>query len=129
MVCERRRILLNIKNSSLTFAVIEAFSQFSNVCNTCKSFSLSKHNQKGKEIAFIKEIFREIKNPWIIPTGWSTAWKVSKYEVFLVRVFLYSVRIQENTDQKKLRIWTLFTQWSFCLLSIFFMALICHFWN
>ena len=23
----------------------------------------------------------------------------------------YSVRIQENTDQKKLRIWTLFTQW------------------
>ena len=23
----------------------------------------------------------------------------------------YSVRIQENTDQKKLRIWTLFTHW------------------
>ena len=31
-----------------------------------------------------------------------TAWKVSKYGVFLVRIFLYSVRIQENTDQKKL---------------------------
>ena len=28
-------------------------------------------------------------------------WKASKYEVFLVRIFLYSVRIQENTDQKK----------------------------
>ena len=28
-------------------------------------------------------------------------------EFFLVRIFLYSVRIQENTDQKKLRIWTL----------------------
>ena len=28
----------------------------------------------------------------------------------LVRIFLYSVQIQENTDQKKLRIWTLFTQ-------------------
>ena len=26
-------------------------------------------------------------------------------EFFLVRIFLYSVRIQENTDQKKLRIW------------------------
>ena len=25
----------------------------------------------------------------------------------------YSVRIRENTDQKKLRIWTLFTQWYF----------------
>ena len=32
-------------------------------------------------------------------------------EFFLVSIFLYSVRIQENIDQKKLRIWTLFTQW------------------
>ena len=31
-------------------------------------------------------------------------------EFFLVRIFLYSDWIQENTDQKKLRIWTLFTQ-------------------
>ena len=29
---------------------------------------------------------------------------------FLVPIFLYSVRIQENTDQKKLRICTLFMQ-------------------
>ena len=34
----------------------------------------------------------------------------SSTEFFLVRIFLYSIRIQENTDQKKLRIWTLFTQ-------------------
>ena len=33
-------------------------------------------------------------------------------EFFLVRIFLYSVRTQENTDKKKPRIWTLFTQWS-----------------
>ena len=26
----------------------------------------------------------------------------------------YSVRIQENTDQKKIRIWSLFTQWYLC---------------
>ena len=38
-------------------------------------------------------------------------------EFFLVRIFLYSVRIQENTDQKKLRIWTIFTQW----ISLFFL--------
>ena len=31
-------------------------------------------------------------------------------EIFLVRILLYLVRIQENTDQMKLRIWTLFTQ-------------------
>ena len=28
-----------------------------------------------------------------------------------VWIFLYSVRIQKNMDQKKLRIWTLFMQW------------------
>ena len=31
-------------------------------------------------------------------------------ELFLARIFLYSVQIRENTDQKKLRIWTLFRQ-------------------
>ena len=35
-----------------------------------------------------------------------TAWKVLKYGVFYGP---YSVRVQENTDQKKLRIWTLVT--------------------
>ena len=34
-------------------------------------------------------------------------WNVSKYGVFSGP---YSVRMRENTDQKKLRIWTLFTQ-------------------
>ena len=52
----------------------------------------------------------------------ATAWRVSKYGVFSGRYFPvfglnteiygapYSVRIQESTDQKKLRIWTLFSQ-------------------
>ena len=31
-------------------------------------------------------------------------------ELFLIRIFLYSVRIQENMDQKQLRILTFFTQ-------------------
>ena len=49
-----------------------------------------------------------------------TAWKVPKYGVLLVHIFLYldwmerftrySVRIQENKDQKNFSIWTLFTQ-------------------
>ena len=34
--------------------------------------------------------------------------EVFKYGVFSVP---YSARMQENTDQKKLHIWTLFTQW------------------
>ena len=36
--------------------------------------------------------------------------KCTNTEFFLVRIFLYLVRLQENTDQKKLRIRTLFTQ-------------------
>ena len=35
--------------------------------------------------------------------------KYSNTEFLLVRIFLYLVRIQGNTNQKKLRIWTLFT--------------------
>ena len=34
-------------------------------------------------------------------------------EFFLVHIFPYSNWIRENTDQKKFRIWTLFTQWYF----------------
>ena len=44
------------------------------------------------------------------PTGCNSVREKFPYtEFFLVRIFLCSVRIQENTDQKKLRIWTLFT--------------------
>ena len=49
-----------------------------------------------------------------------TAWKVSKYRIFPGPYFhafglnteRYSVRVRENTDQERLRIWTLFTQYS-----------------
>ena len=40
-----------------------------------------------------------------------TAWKVPKYGVFLVLIFPNLDWIRENKDQKKIRIWTLFTQW------------------
>ena len=36
-----------------------------------------------------------------------TAWKVFKYGAFVVCILLYSVRIQKNMDQKKLRTWHL----------------------
>ena len=39
--------------------------------------------------------------------------KCPNTEFFLVRILLYSDWIQENTNQKKLRIWKLFTQWKF----------------
>ena len=63
-----------------------------------------------KLIHFVEE------NPWRRAFLWEiivvsvNAWKGSKYVVFLVPILMYSVRIQENTDQKKLRIWHFFTQ-------------------
>ena len=52
------------------------------------------------------------------PLLFCTAWKESKYGVFSgpylpafgLNTETYSVWMQENTDQKKLRIWTLFEQ-------------------
>ena len=43
-------------------------------------------------------------------TNMSLREKFPSTELFLVRIFLYSDWIRENTDQKKLCIWTLFTQ-------------------
>ena len=50
----------------------------------------------------------------------STHEKCPNVEFFLVCIFpffhgvsLYSVRMRENTDQKKIRIWTLFMRWHF----------------
>ena len=61
------------------------------------------------------------KFAFLIVTLWIKLWETEHYfrrslfalvlEFFLVRIFLYSDWIQENTDRKKLRIWTLFTQW------------------
>ena len=42
--------------------------------------------------------------------GLSLCEKCPNTEFFLVHIFPYSDRTQENTTQKKLRIWTLFTQ-------------------
>ena len=39
-----------------------------------------------------------------------TAWKIPNTEFFLVRIFLYSDWVQENTDRKKPRIWTVSMQ-------------------
>ena len=44
--------------------------------------------------------------------------KCPNTESFLLCKSPYSVRIRENTDQKKLRIWTLFTQRKIWLLEI-----------
>ena len=80
-------------------------------------------------------------NNWNSNIMWPnhTSWKVSKYGVFpgpyfptFSSISPYSIRMWENTDQKKLRIWTLFTQCMFrfteskrVIQSLFYMQTIC----
>ena len=50
------------------------------------------------------------KNTRVMSMTSSQCKKCPNAEFVLVRILLYSVRIQENTDQEKLHIWTIFTQ-------------------
>ena len=45
----------------------------------------------------------------------------------ILRISTYSVRMRENKDQKKLRIWTHFTQCSFVLHSLFKLKVLLYF--
>ena len=46
---------------------------------------------------------------------WSVFIRIQTEYGDVLRIFPYSVQMQENTDQKKLCIWTLFTQWKLLL--------------
>ena len=82
--------LQKLSNISKYFCYL-SFTQLINTCFKAGSF-LQSWNQH--QIGKIKTVI-----------------DLSKFytEFFLVRIFLYLDLIQENTDQKKLRIWTLFT--------------------
>ena len=70
-------------------------------------------NKQAHEVKFSRIIDKKDYPPLIfINDSESEALreKCSNTEFFLVRIFPYSVRIWENTDQKKLRIGTLFMQ-------------------
>ena len=70
-------------------------------------------NKQAHEVKFSRIIDKKYYPPLIfINDSESEALreKCSNTEFFLVRIFPYSVRIWENTDQKKLRIGTLFMQ-------------------
>ena len=62
---------------------------------------------------------------WVFDLFWKYPLRArcSNTEFFLVRIFPYSDWMRENTGQKKLRIWTLFTQWLYCELRFFWSCL------
>ena len=54
-----------------------------------------------------------VKSVQIQSFFWSVFYRIRTEYGHLPCKSPYSVRIQKNTDQKKLRIWTLFMQWKF----------------
>ena len=62
---------------------------------------------------------------WVFDLFWKYPLRArcSNTEFFLVRIFPYSDWMRENTGQKKLHIWTLFTQWLYCELRFFWSCL------
>ena len=118
--------ILRIMHSSLAVLKLE----------TRSSLKKSKYNLYCVKSVQIRSLFWSVFSH--IPTEYgeilvslriqSTAWKVSKKRSFfwsvLSRIWTpYSVQMWENTYQKKLRIWTLFTQ---CFHAVLFFAEILH---
>ena len=86
----------------------------SNGCTVFYMFECHKSSRKSNDI------FCEY---FLFPGNKHTAWKLSKYIFFRIRTeYLDILQMRENTNQKKLRIWTLFTLqhfWRFLRLSKF----------
>ena len=73
----------------------------------CSFFFLSLHSVKSGQIqSFFWSVFSRIQTEY----------------GDILRISSYLVQMWENTDQKKLRIWTLFTQWQDVWVSLV------HFW-
>ena len=69
--------------------------------------------------------FSLLERKWTLSEWYTLCEKCLNMEFFLVRIFPYSVQMRENTDQKKLRLWTLFTQCScFAILHVSFRSVI-----
>ena len=53
-----------------------------------------------------------VESVQILSFFWSLFSRIRTEYGKMLRISQYSVQMQENTDQKKLRIWTLFTRWT-----------------
>ena len=89
------------------FSQQRQIQHFRHMCDIYRANSSKHPNKNGEDSLSIEKAtrFRGVNINYTLRENCANT------KFFLVRIFLYSVLIQENTDQKKLRIWTLFTQW------------------
>ena len=74
-------------------------------------FSKNKHLTSEKSLKHVWQLTITTSNVTLEVPLLLLSEKCQNVVFFLVYKSLYSVQIREYTDQKKLRIWTLFTQW------------------
>ena len=119
-----RNILSQIcRVKTKSFVLFLPLDIYENLSQKCQ-FSVAKNLLNPDSVSLNMKIVLNYLN-FVFPIA-VTAWKVSKYgvfsgpyfpafglntEFFLVRISPYSVQMWENTDQKKLGIWALSTQW------------------
>ena len=100
---ETRRVKVNYVKMIRDLIIKHNFTNF---------FTNKAYLCQGYDTTIVLGIVHCVKSDQI----WSFFWSVfscirTRYGDLLGKS-PYSVRVQESTDQKKLRIWTLFTQWS-----------------
>ena len=80
-----------------------------NLCQKFQGFPISLL------ILYIKHCVKSVQ---IRSFFWSLFFRIRTEYKDILRISPYSVQMQENTDQKKLRIWTHFTQWRYVVLYV-----------
>ena len=78
--------------------------------HTSYKFQLLKHFSHGRETSLFLNNQHCVKCVQIRNFFWSVFSRIRTEYGEIRSISPYSVRMRENTDQKKLRIWTLFTQ-------------------
>ena len=79
--------------------------------------SLFKNNRDSAIMLILYEEIKKqrvshcVKSVQLWSFFWSVFSRIQTEYGEILRIYPYSVRMRENTDHKKFRIWTLFTQW------------------
>ena len=81
---------------------------WSSVVQTLEIFALNSHDNHDPH-SDISELNHCVKSGQIQSFFWSVFSRIRTEYGEILSISLYSVRMRENTDQKRLRIWTLFT--------------------
>ena len=93
----------------MVFKNYKTFNKLDLINNKLILWKMTWNKARGNITNFCIPNWRDVEHLTLT----DTAWKVSRYGVFsdpYFPAFGFSVQIQESTDQKKLRIWTFFTQ-------------------